>query len=215
MKLYKMIFFITKWTIFFVTVICLCTTSFAQEVKPVKRIFILGDSLTEGYGVSKSESYPELLDGLLNKSHPGVYKVISAGISGSTTSSGLNRLKWILKTNPYMVVLTLGSNDGMRGIPVATIYNNLEQMLKLLADNKIKCALTGIKAPPNYGVEYTRSFEKIWVELNKKYKPIWFPFLLEGVAGEKELNIEDGIHPNSKGHKKMAENLYQVLKGSL
>ncbi|MCB9026450.1 MAG: arylesterase [Bdellovibrionaceae bacterium] len=180
-----------------------------------KKIFILGDSLTEGYGVSKEEAFPQQLNKLLEKVYGTKYQVVSAGISGSTTASGFKRLQWITKAKPFLIVLALGANDGLRGLPIEATKNNLVKMLSYLKEQKVKVVLAGMKVPPNYGKDYSKEFDNIWTDLKKNYSVELIPFLLESVAGERGMNQEDGIHPNAKGHKVIAENIFKVLKEHL
>lgn len=185
----------------------------STPAKPKKIFIALGDSLTEGYQLSSQEAYPYLLETRLNKEFPG-YKtqVINAGISGSTTSSGVNRLKKYLRLKPHVVFISLGSNDGLRGTPIDTTKENLQKMIDLARINNISIVLAGLKMPMNYGEEYRESFEKIFKDLAQTNKITYIPFLLEGVAGNPDLNLPDLIHPNGKGHKVMAETIYPYFK---
>ncbi|MCB0392237.1 MAG: arylesterase [Bdellovibrionales bacterium] len=176
-----------------------------------KKIYILGDSLTEGYGVASDKAFPAKLQKIINQKYPQKYRVIGAGISGSTTASGLKRLQWIIKSKPFLVVLALGANDGLRGFPVASTKENLGTMIEFLKNQSIHILLAGMKVPPNYGKEYSQQFDSMWRELQHKYKVKLMPFLLKDVAGEKDMNQEDGIHPNEKGHEKIADNLFNEM----
>lgn len=180
----------------------------------LQRTFIaLGDSLTEGYQLNPKEAYPYLLETRLNREFPKYKtKVVNAGISGSTTSSGVNRLKKHLRLKPTAVFISLGSNDGLRGTPVDSTKQNLQNMIDLARANNISVLLTGLKLPMNYGTEYREAFEKIFKDLSQTNKITYIPFLLEGVAGNPDLNLPDLIHPNEKGHKVMAETLYPYFK---
>jgi acyl-CoA thioesterase I len=188
--------------------------SFMSSALAVEKIVIIGDSVTEGYGVDQEYSYPALLEKLLNK-ETKKYKVINGGVSGSTTASALSRLKWFLKAKPKLVIIALGANDGLRGIKVRESSKNLEKAIVLALSKNLKVVLVGMKMPPNYGKKYQQSFEKIFAQLADKHKLKFIPFLLKGVAGNKELNIEDGIHPNRKGYKVIANNIYAQIKGLL
>lgn len=192
---------------------------FSLWVMPVfsqapKKIVFLGDSLTAGYGVAKEEAFPARLEEKFKKSGKTV-QVINAGISGSTSASGVSRLKWLLKNKPDILVLALGANDGLRGFKLEATKQNLEQMIELARENKLKVVLAGMQLPLNYGDDYRNQFQQMYKELAKKYKVELIPFLLEGVGGETNLNLSDGIHPNAKGHEKIAETVYQHLKGLL
>ena len=183
-----------------------------SQPKPQKIFIALGDSLTEGYQLNPQKAYPYLLETRLNKEFPKYKtKVINAGISGSTTSSGVSRFKRYLKLKPQAVLISLGSNDGLRGTPTESIKNNLQNMIDLALANNISVLLTGLKLPVNYGNEYRKSFEQIFKELEKN-KITLIPFLLEGVAGKPEFNLPDLIHPNEEGHEVMAKTLYPYFK---
>jgi len=181
------------------------------DAKEKKVLLALGDSLTEGYGVRPEFSYPSLLQEKLNKNKHH-YKVINGGVSGSTSASGKSRLKWFLKAKPDVMILALGSNDGLRGLKVEQTKKNLSETIELAKENNVKVILAGMQMPPNYGKEYRENFKKMYSELAKKYELKMIPFLLEGIAGIKKLNIEDGIHPNKKGYEIMVENIYKNIK---
>lgn len=184
----------------------------AQQAAPRKmKILILGDSLTEGLGVEKEDAFPALLDARLRKWRDA-YQVVNGGSSGSTSASGVRRLKWYAKSQPDMVVLALGSNDGLRGVKVEETRKNVEAALLFCREKQWQVVLAGLKVPPNYGAEYAGDFERIYSDLAAKYKLPLVGFLLEGVAGEAEMNQADGIHPNESGHVRIAENLLQFLK---
>ncbi len=177
-------------------------------------VLFLGDSLTEGYGVAQERAFPVLVEKALKTHAPGI-KILHAGIGGSTSASGVGRLKWHLKSRPTIMVLALGANDGLRGLPVKETKKSLAATIELAQKNKIKVVLAGMKAPPNYGPDFTRSFESMYRELAKEYKLTLIPFLLEGVAGDPKFNLSDGIHPNEKGHEKIAELVGAILRKQL
>ena len=185
-----------------------------QDVINIQKILCLGDSLTEGYGVPKHESYPSLLQSLLQNEGYKSVEVANGGISGSTTASSLRRLQWHLKgkKKPDIVILALGANDGLRGQDVKNSQENLEKTIELAQKNKIRILLAGMKMPPNYGNKYTKEFEAIFPKLAKKYNLPMIPFLLAGVATEKDLNLPDGIHPNGEGYKIVANTVLKYLK---
>jgi acyl-CoA thioesterase-1 len=186
----------------------------ADQNFKVKKILILGDSLTEGYGVKKEQAFPFVLESLLNKTGDN-YKVLAAGTSGSTSASALKRLKWHLKANPDVLVLALGGNDGLRGIEPEATKSNLSQAIELAKNKGLLVVLAGMKTPTNYGEEYRERFESTFSELSKKHEVHLIPFLLKGVATVKDLNLADGIHPNEKGHKVIAKTLFESLKEML
>ncbi len=171
-------------------------------------ILILGDSLTEGYGVDKEDAFPALLQARLRAKGWGAgLTVVNGGSSGSTSASGVRRLKWYAKTGPDLVVLALGSNDGLRGVKVEETRRNVEAAIAFCREKGWKTVLTGLQVPPNYGPEYVSAFKGLYPELAKRHGLPILPFLLDGVAGEADMNIADGIHPNERGHARIADNL--------
>lgn len=174
-------------------------------------IVALGDSLTEGYGLSKEDSYPTRLEEKLRHDYPEL-KIINAGISGSTSASGESRLKWQLKNKPHILFLALGANDGLRGLGTEALKSNLEKTIQLAQQNGVYVVLAGMKIPMNYGAEYRQQYEMVFSDLAKKYKLDFVPFLLDGVATKKDLNLADGIHPNAEGYKIISEKLAPVFK---
>ena len=179
------------------------------------RILVLGDSLTEGYGVSAQQAFPSLLEKKLNlefsSDKNNTYEIINAGISGSTSSGGVSRIEWLLKSKPDFLILALGGNDGLRGVPVEETKNNLEKIILAAKSKDIPTLLAGMKMPPNYGIEYTREFSKLFEDLANQEDVPLIPFLLEGVGGNPAMNLPDRIHPNPAGHQKIAETVFQNL----
>lgn len=179
------------------------------------RILILGDSLTEGYGVSKQQAFPYLLEQKLNSELAGPkkkkFEVINAGISGSTTSGGVSRIEWLLKSNPDYLIIALGGNDGLRGIPVIETEKNLERIVLAAKEKKIPTLLAGMKIPPNYGIQYTQEFAALFKNLAKDQNVSLLPFLLKGVGGDPSMNLPDRIHPNPAGHQKISQTVYDHL----
>lgn len=178
------------------------------------KIVFLGDSLTDGYGVSRESAYPYLVgEKLKAKFKNKSIQITNASISGSTTASLKTRMEWQLKSSPQIIVLALGANDGLRGLSVNTTEKNIRDAMQIAKNKNVKILLAGMKVPPNYGKKYQKEYDSLFPKLAKELKPASFmPFLLIGVAGEKDLNQADGIHPNEKGHKKMAENIYPYLE---
>ena len=174
----------------------------------------LGDSLTEGYGVAPEDAYPSVLERRLREGGLEV-RVINAGISGSTTASGLSRLRWQLRAEPDLLLLALGANDGLRGIDPAATRRNLAQVLELARDQKLAVVLAGMRLPPNYGPDHVKAFEAVFPSLAEEYAVPLIPFLLEGVAARPELNLADGIHPTAQGYLRVADNLLPVLQALL
>ena len=174
-------------------------------------IVVLGDSLTEGFGVAKEEAYPHLLEQeLLRKGH--VVKVINAGISGSTSASAASRLRWYIRTNPDIVIIALGGNDGLRGLSVEHMKSKLAEAIELALSEKIQVLLAGMQIPRNYGTEYTESFRNAFYELAEQYNLQMIPFLLKGVGGVSSLNQADGIHPNPEGHQILTRTVIEYLE---
>ncbi|QDK43958.1 arylesterase [Bdellovibrio sp. ZAP7] len=184
--------------------------SFAQ-----KKLIVLGDSITEGYGVSKEAAYPALLEKKLHDTGKKEWTIINAGVSGSTTASGISRMKWLFKSKPDIVFLALGANDGLRGLKVEESQKNLASAIEYAQKEKVEVILGGLYMPPNYGADYTSKFKKMYEDLAKKYKLTFIPFILDKVAGNPKYNLADGIHPNEEGHKIIADTIFNALKGKL
>ena len=185
------------------------------QILSANTILFLGDSLTEGLGVTKENAFPKLVETLIQKELKKSITVINGGVSGSTSSDGLARLKWYLKKKPYIVFLALGTNDGLRGLNLKQSQKNLEEIVEYTQKFKAKVLLAGMRIPPNYGPEYVEDFEKIYQELKNKYNLKTMPFLLDGVAGVQKMNQRDGIHPNEEGHKIIAKKVFMFLKEEL
>ena len=180
-----------------------------------KTILFLGDSLTEGLGVEKQNAFPKLVEDLIQKNLEKNINVINGGVSGSTTSDALTRLKWYLKKKPYLVFIALGANDGLRGLNLKKSQENLEEIINFALKSNAKVLLAGMLIPPNYGEDYAKEFKEMYENIKVKYKLKTMKFLLEDVAGKKELNQRDGIHPNEEGHKIIAKNVFNFLKEEL
>lgn len=180
-----------------------------------KKILFFGDSLTAGLGLvdPEKEAWPALVGARLRSE--GVDVVVwNAGLSGDTTSGGLARLDYSLQKKPDVFVLELGANDSMRGIPIATIRANIETIIDTVQERYpgTPILLVGIKTFPNFGASYRKQFDQIYTEIARNKKLPLVPFLLQGVAGDRSLNQEDGIHPTAQGHKIIAETVYPYLK---
>ena len=189
---------------------------FATAAAEEKNILFLGDSLTAGYGLEKEQAFPQLIKNSLDKK--GIKsKVINAGESGHTSAGGVRRVNWYFKKRIDILVLALGANDGLRGLPVKSTETNLQKIIDLAKKNnpKMKVIIAGMKVPPNMGKEYSKEFEALYPKLARKNSCILIPFLLEKVAGYKEHNLPDGIHPNIKGHKIIAENVMKFITQAL
>lgn len=178
------------------------------------RIVFLGDSLTAGYGLEQAQAVPALIQVRLKKEgYP--FEVVNAGVSGDTSAGGLSRLEWSLTGDVRILVLELGANDGLRGLPVEAMRRNLEEVITRAQARGIAVLLVGMEALPNYGVPYTSEFRDTFPLLAKKYKAALMPFYLDGVAGRPELNIADGMHPNPAGAVIVADNLWRTLEPML
>jgi acyl-CoA thioesterase-1 len=175
----------------------LVTSASAASLRPTT-IVAFGDSLTAGYGVKTSESFPVQLQMALEaKGHK--VTIINAGVSGDTTSGGLERLDWALDPKPDAVILELGANDALRGIDPKVPRANLDKMLADLRAKGIPVLLTGMKSPSNWGDEYVKNFDAIFPELAAKYAVPLYPFFLDGVALDPSFTQPDGLHPTGKG----------------
>ncbi len=186
-------------------------SSFADEKKIEKKIIILGDSLTEGYGVAQAAAFPALIQKKILSDKLN-WVLTSSGSSGSTSASSLQRLKWIAKNKPDIVLLLLGSNDGLRGLKTTDTEKNLNVAIEWAHTHKIKIILGQLYMPPNYGKKYTDDFAKIYLNVARKNKIPLLGFLLEQIAAKPEFNLLDGIHPNEKGHQVIADHMYDELK---
>ena len=176
------------------------------------RIVFLGDSLTAGLGLAETQAYPALLQKKLNADGYN-WEVVNAGVSGDTSAAGLERADWALdQGHVRILVLELGANDGLRGLPVAEMKKNLAGIIQRAQAKGIRVLLVGMEAPPNFGPEYTVSFRQVYRDLAKQYKVTLLPFLLDKVAGVPALNQGDGIHPNVEGAQIVADNVWSVLK---
>jgi acyl-CoA thioesterase I len=179
------------------------------EARP--RIVVLGDSLTAGLGLAPRESYPSLLQERL-KSEGLNFEVVNAGVSGDTSSGGLSRLDWALEGDVRILIVALGGNDGLRGLPADQLQQNLGRIIERAQARHIEVILGGMEAPPNYGRDYIVSFHKVYPALAKTYGVPLVPFLLQGVAGTEKLNQADGIHPTATGARIVADNVWTALE---
>ena len=176
-------------------------------------ILFLGDSITAGYGLDLEQAFPALIQEKIDAKRWN-FKVVNAGQSGDTSAGGLNRLEWLLKNRVDVLVLELGANDGLRGLPAETTRKNLQAIIDRTKGKypEAKVIVAGMKVPPNMGGDYGRKFEAVFGDLAKKNKAVLIPFVLEGVGGSRELNLADGIHPTAKGHEIVAANVWKVLE---
>jgi acyl-CoA thioesterase-1 len=174
-------------------------------------ILAFGDSLTAGSGLAQGSGYPEMLQKELdNRGY--TYRVVNAGVGGDTTGGGLARLKRALELKPEIVILELGGNDGLRGIPVDVMQSNLDEMISAFKNSGAKVVLGGMTLPRNFGSEYISAFEKVYSELASKNDVTLIPFFLEGAAGHPDLMLEDQIHPNQAGYRLVTANVMKYLE---
>ena len=180
---------------------------------PGGTVLFLGDSLTAGLGVAQEQAYPALIQEKIREQNLP-FDVINAGISGDTTAGGLARLDWVLQKKIDILVLALGANDGLRGLPMAQTKANLQAIIdRVKAKNpRVKIVIVGMQIPPNMGGDYGEAFRAVFAELARDNNAALVPFLLEGVGGHDDLNQEDHIHPTAAGHKILAENVWRVLE---
>jgi acyl-CoA thioesterase-1 len=178
-------------------------------------VLFLGDSLTAGQGVEPEEAYPRLLGEMLASDGIANVRVVNGGVSGSTTASGLSRLRWYDKIHPSVLFLALGANDGLRGLAVAEMEKNLSETIAAAKERGMGVILAGMELPPNYGPDYVDAFRRMYRQLAAQHGATLLPFLVEGVGGVAALNQADGIHPNAEGHRRIARHVYPVLKGYL
>ncbi|MBM3780639.1 MAG: arylesterase [Acidobacteria bacterium] len=173
-------------------------------------IAMLGDSLTAGLGLDTPDTYPSLIEGRLRAE--GIARgVLNAGVSGDTSAGGLRRLPWVMETHPTILLVALGGNDALRGLPVADLRRNLAAIIEGGQQGGALVILAGMEAPPNNGPEYTSAFREVYRDLAREYDVPLIPFLLDGVAGDPALNQVDGIHPNPEGARRVADVVWRAL----
>lgn len=179
-------------------------------------ILFLGNSLTAGYGVAQDSSFPALIQARIDAA--GLpWRVVNAGLSGETSAGGLRRVEWYLEQPVDVLVLELGANDMLRGQDPGATKANLQGIIDAVrtAHPDVRVVIAGMRAPPNLGPAYVDRFQALFRELAEENDAALIPFLLEGVAGERALNLADGIHPNARGHRVVAETVWSVLEGVL
>lgn len=176
-----------------------------------RRIVILGDSLTAGLGVTPDQAYPALLQARLDQRRAG-WTVVNAGVSGDTSAGGLRRLDWSLDGGAAILVVALGGNDALRGLPVDDLEHNLDAIVRGATAAGARVVVAGMEAPPNNGPEYTARFREVFPALARRHQATLVPFLLEGVAGDASLNQADGIHPNPEGARRVADTVWRALE---
>jgi acyl-CoA thioesterase-1 len=184
----------------------------AQAARP--RVVFLGDSLTAGLGLQVSEAYPTLVQQKIDAAGLG-YEVVNAGVSGDTSAGGLSRLDWALEGDVKVMLVALGGNDGLRGLPADELQKNLATIIERAQAKHITVILAGMEAPPNFGQSYTDQFRAVYPALAARYHVSLIPFLLQGVAGIERLNQRDGIHPTAEGARIVADTVWSALRPTL
>ena len=176
--------------------------------------------MTAGYGLDAQSSYVSLLENMIKvqdfvDTKTGLIpKLVNAGVSGDTSTGALRRLSWLLADQPDRVFLCIGANDGLRGQPIKVLKSNLINLSKMIQSKGIELMLMGMRIPPNYGVEYSEGFAKVYKQVAEEHNVALYPFLLANVAGHNHLNQTDGIHPNRKGHQLIAQQLFKHLENA-
>ena len=184
------------------------TTAFSA---PSNNILIFGDSLSSGYGISSEQSWPSLLAKKL-VADKSSYAVVNASISGETTAGGRTRLAQALKTHhPMITVIELGSNDGLRGLPIAAMRSNLTAMVRMAKQNRTKVLLIGMKLPPNYGLDYTVRFAQSYADVAKLEKVALIPFLFEPIATQRDVFQADNLHPTADAQPMLLAHVWKSL----
>lgn len=187
----------------------------ANTAQAAQTIVVFGDSLSAAYGIQPNTGWVALLENKL-KTQNSPYKVVNASISGETTSGGLTRFDQMLKTHqPNIVVIELGANDGLRGLSLSEMQSNLNSMITKAKAKNATVMLLGMKIPPNYGIQYTQKFSAIYDDLAQKYQLSLVPFFLDGVAGNRSLVQDDGLHPTAAAQPKLLENVWPKLESLL
>ena len=181
---------------------------------PAETVAFLGDSLTAGYGLDDSQAYPALIQDQLRLSAPQ-WNVINSGVSGDTSSGAVRRVTWVLKAKPTVVVVAIGANDGLRGLPVAQLEANLTRIIAAISAAGAKPLLVGMQLPTNFGPEYRTEFAAVFPRVAEQAKVPLLPFLLAGVAMDPKLNQADGIHPNAEGQQRIAATVLTFLRPHL
>ncbi len=180
------------------------------SAQPIK-IVAFGDSLIAGFGLKANESFPAQLENALRKKGHNV-EIVNAGVSGDTTSGGLSRLDWSVQDGTDAVIVVLGANDMLRGMEPEVARKNLDQIVNRLKARKIEVILGGMRAAPNLGADYAKKFDAIYADLAKEHDILIYPFFLDGVAGQRDLNLSDGIHPTQKGVSLVVERILPSIE---
>lgn len=184
--------------------------------RPRQTILFVGTSLTAGLGLEPEQAYPAIIQEMLDSARLN-YEVVNAGVSGETSAALLRRIDWVLQQPFEYIVIETGANDGLRGIPVETMRANIQRIIEGVRRMRprARIGLVQMEAPPNMGVAYTRAFRDAYPELAKANDVTLLPFLLDSIAGLRELNQGDGIHPNIEGARRAARNIWKGLRPML
>jgi len=178
---------------------------------PRPRIVAFGDSLTAGLGLLEQEAYPALVQRKLDAAGYE-FEVVNAGVSGDTSAGALRRLDWALQGDVKVLIVAFGGNDGLRGLPVSQMKENLSNIIDNARERNIVVILAGMEAPPNFGQEYATQFRQAFRDVALNKRVLFLPFLLNNVAGKPELNQADGIHPNQQGTQMVADSVWAILE---
>ena len=196
----------------FILLFSLVGALFVGNAVHAATILVYGDSLSAAYGIPREQGWVSLLEQRLKQHYPG-YQVANVSISGETTSGGLNRIAATIKQHkPGIVILELGANDGLRGLPITDMRNNLTSIIKASQQANAQVLLVGMMIPPNYGPKYTREFTASYAALAKEFKLPLVDFLLDGVAGQAEFVQPDGLHPTANAQERILENVWKQLR---
>ncbi len=212
-----------RWVVFVLVVIASGGSAFPpisqQMIQPsfaahTPVLMVLGDSLVAGHGLPRGKAFPDILDHLLQNDGINV-RMVNAGVSGDTTAGGLARLDWSLADNPDAAIIVLGGNDLLRGLDPSASYTNLDKIIKRLKASNISVLLAGMQAPRNFGADYADEFDKIYRRLVTRHNVLFYPFFLDGVALQPEMNLADGMHPNQAGIEYIAKKMLPQVKALL
>jgi acyl-CoA thioesterase-1 len=188
------------------------TTPADPDAAPARpRIVAYGDSLTAGLGLLEQEAYPAVLQRKIDEAGYK-FEVVNAGLSGDTSAGGVRRLDWALEGDVKVLIVAFGGNDGLRGLPVTQMKENLSAIIRKVRDRGAVVILAGMEAPPNFGQEYATAFRQAFRDVALEERVLFIPFLLNSVAGKSDLNQPDGIHPNQQGAAVVADTVWTVLE---
>jgi acyl-CoA thioesterase-1 len=187
------------------------TVSATETTHDLPRVIFLGDSLTAGFGLAAEDSFPAVIQQRLEDEGLPI-EMVNAGVSGDTSRGGLNRVDWLLRQDPDVLVVGLGGNDGLRAQPVENLRDNLREIVRRAQDAGAEVLLLGVEMPPNYGPDYRAAFSESFSLIADEMDVTLVPSMLDGVGGRRDLNRLDGIHPNAEGQRLVAENVLPYLR---